>query len=185
MSAEDIQRDAVLSDDGVFRFSLLRSWKGDEPLSWAVFCGLNPSMADGKVDDPTTRREIAFAKSLGATGLLKVNITPFRAKDPSSLRAKKSVWSTKSVREANFAVIRDAVSVGRGRSGVGVFAAWGSVPKCLRYERELAIVALGTPIMCFGLTLAGEPRHTLYLPKTTVPQEWWQAEHHAKKSSWE
>lgn len=186
MSAPDIHRDAVISEDEVFRFSLLRQWASPgEALSWIVFCGLNPSKADSKVDDPTIRREIAFAKAFGANSLLKVNITPFRSTDPRCLKPKKSTWARQSVRDANFAVIREAVTFGRGSSGRGVFAAWGTVPKYLRYERELALVALGSPLMCLGLTLSGDPRHTLYLPKNAAPREWWEAEHHAKKSSWE
>ena len=47
---------------------------------------LNPSTADEKTDDLTTRRCINFAKKWGYGGLMIGNIYPFRAKRPKDLR---------------------------------------------------------------------------------------------------
>ena len=50
-----MQRRALISDDGQYRYRLLRRWSDSERAS-ATFIMLNPSTADAEVDDPTIRR---------------------------------------------------------------------------------------------------------------------------------
>lgn len=64
-------RDAQISSDGLYRYSLTRHWgtpnESSDPL---VFLMLNPSTADGLRDDPTIRRCIGFAKREENNGIL-------------------------------------------------------------------------------------------------------------------
>lgn len=165
---------ADFSEDGLFRWRLTRTWTDfeNEPIRWIVFCGMNPSIADDMSDDPTIRREVGFAKSLGANALVKVNLTPFIATDPRRLKSASSIWGCAKVRECNQMVLRESAKIGRGSYGRGVFAAWGALPKFLKFEEDIAISAMGAPLMCLGHTKDGSPRHPLYLPKATCPVEW-------------
>lgn len=63
MKTDDMKRDAVLSADGKFRYSLTRSWAAEgAPLLPMCFVMHNPSTADAAVDDPTIRKCIGFAQ---------------------------------------------------------------------------------------------------------------------------
>lgn len=55
-----IKSDAIISDCGNYRYQLNCVW--DESLPIVPFIMLNPSTADGNVDDPTIRRCVGFAK---------------------------------------------------------------------------------------------------------------------------
>jgi hypothetical protein len=57
---------------------------GIGPLCWVL---LNPSTADDRRDDPTIRRCLGFARSLGYGGIHVVNLFAFRATCPRQLRA--------------------------------------------------------------------------------------------------
>lgn len=56
---------AELSPCGRYRYRLWRAW-ATEGRS-ALIVGLNPSTADATEDDPTIRREVAFAKRWGCS----------------------------------------------------------------------------------------------------------------------
>ena len=75
---------ALISDCGKYRYELHREW--DKKKGKVLFIMLNPSTADEKTDDLTTRRCINFAKKWGYGGIMIGNIYPFRAKRPKDLR---------------------------------------------------------------------------------------------------
>ena len=75
---------AVISDCNRYRYKLTRTW--DEDKGKVLFIMLNPSTADEKTDDLTTRRCINFAKKWGYGGIMIGNIYPFRAKRPKDLK---------------------------------------------------------------------------------------------------
>lgn len=81
MPSEPIIRAAEI--DGDCRWTLRRAWGPGPPILW---CGFNPSTADGLVDDPTMRREIGFSFRWGFGSLVKVNMFPFRTSKPTELR---------------------------------------------------------------------------------------------------
>lgn len=179
-----IRRTADLSPCGTYRYSLTREWfaeDGNEPVRWVCFVGCNPSVADADIDDPTIRREMGFAQALGANALIKVNMYAFRATDPAELVRFAQREGDRTARgDGNLRALEWAAALARygwvdgypaAAQGLGVFGAWGAMPKPL-FASARMIEALGRPLMCLGLTKDGSPRHPLYLKKTVCPMEW-------------
>lgn len=80
---------AAAVEDG-YRWTLRRAWGAGPPVLW---CGLNPSNADGRRDDPTILREIGLSYRWGFGSMVKVNLFPLITSKPAELRR----W----LREAN------------------------------------------------------------------------------------
>lgn len=146
-------RDAVLSPDGTYRYTLTRRW-GTGPR--AVFAGLNPSTADAAVDDPSTRRMIGFAQSAGCGSLTLVNLYAWRSASPAVLRRvldpvgpDNDAWIATAATEADL-----------------VIAAWGTHAGSERAAAVLELLGHAT-VWCLGRTKAGHPRHPLYVPAKT------------------
>lgn len=157
--------------------------KHDPPCPERPFCviGLNPSIADATQDDPTIRRCIAFAKREGCGELVMLNLYALRATDPGDLllrgflgrpndrtetidlRPAVAVAESSVGPENNHTIAAVLVEVAN-RGGV-VVAAWGSTDAKLHAPRVAVVRKLiGTlPVMCFGVTKDGSPRHPLYL----------------------
>lgn len=76
-------KDAVISDDGLYRYLLVRQWDPSKEL--VAFLMLNPSTADKKSDDATTRACRAIAQHAGFGGMIFINLYAFRSKDPDGL----------------------------------------------------------------------------------------------------
>lgn len=154
------QRWAEISDDGLYRYLLGRRW--DETLPECVFIMLNPSTADSTKDDPTIRRCINFAKSLGCGSLLVGNLYAFRATDPRDLF--KAAEPTGGRR--NDEVLTELL----GRGDV-VIAGWGAHGKSERVAEVLRLPG-AERIATLALTKAGAPRHPLYVPGAAIPASW-------------
>lgn len=65
-------------------------WRLDRELPGAgegaiLWVGMNPSTADGEVDDPTCRRELGFSSDWGFRRYLKANVLGWRASMPRDL----------------------------------------------------------------------------------------------------
>src|SRR5689334_322706 len=78
-----LERDAVISDCGRYRYLLRRAWDHTRPRCLLIM--LNPSTADAEIDDPTIRSCIRLAKENGYGSFEVVNIFSFRATDPKDL----------------------------------------------------------------------------------------------------
>ena len=157
-----VEKSAVLSDDGLYRYELTRTWEDwDGPrLCWVM---LNPSTADAEVDDPTIRRCMAFSKAWGYHSLVVVNLFGLRATDPKALVTPPC----NPVGPENDLHIELAVL---GSSGV--IAAWGT--KGVIRERNHAVTRLLTVKMredvnCLAVTKDGHPKHPLYVKGDTHP----------------
>lgn len=161
-----MERIAVLSDDGRYRFRLDRWW-GDGPrVAWIM---LNPSTADAEVDDPTIRRCIAFTRSWGYDGLTVVNLYPLRATDPKALRGFEGIAS-----EA--CAVRNGDEVGRAVADAAItVAAWGvhgAMDGIGDWMRSVIHQSSSRPLYHLGLTKDGHPRHPLYVRGDTAPIPW-------------
>jgi len=153
MSVE-MGKHAVLSDDGLYRYSLLREWEAGKPSM--TFVMLNPSTADASVDDPTIRRCIAFARREGCGQLLVFNLYAWRATDPKALAR-----AADPVGEENDVFLRGHFLV-KAEFGEPVVAAWGANAGPDRVAQVRALVP-GVEFVCLGETKDGHPRHPLYV----------------------
>ena len=80
-----VGRSAILSPDGRYRYVLERCSE-PAPTRTMALIGLNPSTADGRLDDATTRRVIAFGRANGCGRVLMVNLWAWRSTSPHVLR---------------------------------------------------------------------------------------------------
>jgi hypothetical protein len=151
-----MNRSAIISPDGVYRYSLSRSgWMGDGTLIWLL---LNPSTADASVDDPTIRRVIGFTQREGYAEAVILNLFALRSTNPDVL-----VDHPDPVGEINDRYLVTQTCSRR------VVCAWGAHPVAAERGRTVMHDALrfSTPL-CLGVTAGGQPRHPLYLPKTAA-----------------
>lgn len=148
-----VKRTAALSDCGAYRYRLIRHWGMDMPLPFIM---LNPSTADATVDDPTIRRCVGFARTLGYGGIGVWNLYAYRATKPADL------WTADDpVGPENDRRLRNVLRWAH-LQGVPVVAAWGAHAKPARVREVLAMEGAGN-LRCLGLTKAGAPRHPLYV----------------------
>jgi hypothetical protein len=82
-----MEKSAVLSPCGTYRYSLTRTW--DISLPSVSFIGLNPSTADADRDDATSRVYIRYAERWGFGTLYICNLFALRSRDPRELRIAK------------------------------------------------------------------------------------------------
>lgn len=158
--------DAVISDDGVYRYRLSRVW--NDFRGRMAFVMLNPSTADAVFDDPTIRRCIGFAKREGFGGIEVVNLFAYRTSKPVHLLEAAAAGIDVRGPE-NFATI--AVVFAEPQTQC-IVAAWGAglAGRLPRLNIERVARDAAKPVYCLGRTKTGHPRHPLYL-KTEQPLE--------------
>lgn len=144
-----------------YRYLLTRIW--DPAISPIVFLMLNPSTADALEDDNTIRRLAGpngFARSMGAGGVVVVNLFALCSTDPRALKHHRD-----PVGPLNDVFIRQATS-GAER----VVAAWGAAGVEHGRGARVADTLRGREVSlyCMGRTSTGQPRHPLYLPGAAV-----------------
>lgn len=137
---------------------------------------LNPSTADGSVDDPTIRRCVGFSRSWGMGGLVVVNLFAFRATKPAALWLSEDPVGPYTLEQMKAAA---------GRCEV-VVAAWGAhrrppkfgVPREHTVDGRAAVVVnaleveLGAELYVLARTRSGAPAHPLYQRGDTVLARW-------------
>lgn len=157
-----LERDAVLSDCGTYRYLLRRTW--DHKLPRALFVMLNPSTADADIDDATIRSCIRLSKCLGYGSFEVVNLFAFRSTDPDAIDIRDL---PRMVGERNADIVDAAIS----RCDI-VICAWGAHPSSgARREAVLSTLrAMKPAVYCLGKTKAGYPKHPLYI-KSGTPLE--------------
>lgn len=149
-------RAAVVSNDGRYRYMLSRSW--DPLLPCVLFVMLNPSTADGLVDDATIRKCIGFAKLWGYGGIWVVNLYALRATD------QRELWLLG--RDARIGPRNDAwIQTMAQIAGDHVVLAWGAHNTDL--DREHAVMQWVREVKCLGWNADGSPRHPLMLAYDT------------------
>lgn len=154
---------AVFSEDRMYRYMLTRQWDNTKP--YVAFVGLNPSIADENLDDPTIRRCIGYAKAWGMGGIIMVNLFAFRATDPKDMKAAKDPIGPENNRYLRN-VIRDAHTVVAAWGNHGTYMGRGATVKKM-YEAEQ--FAGYIHLTCLELSKNGSPKHPLYLKKDLVP----------------
>lgn len=164
---DDVVRTALIQ--GPWRYTLRRIWKPGEPaLLWIM---LNPSTADGTVDDPTIRRCMGFARAWGFGEMTVVNLFAKRATDPRELRIHPQMFD----QSTHLAVVgpdNDEHIQRETDAAEMVVAAWGAHGSLHNRDEEVCELLRGEPLWTLGLTKLGQPRHPLYVPARTGPQRW-------------
>ena len=152
-----MERGAVLSDNGLYRYELTRRWDDGQSVLWVM---LNPSTADADIDDPTIRRCVNFTKSWGYGGIKVVNLYAFRATDPGHLRDAFEA-GIDPVGPDNAETLRGALAA---YTTAFVVAAWGTKADPHRVA-GLATMAIRArrQLRALGITKDGHPRHPLYV----------------------
>ena len=158
--------DAVISEDGKYRYFLRRTADDMFGVGAVTFLMLNPSTADATLDDPTIRRCIGFAKAWGKARLYVCNLSPLRATDPNEMLVAGD--EPEDVKSHNLTHITACAA----ESDI-VVAAYGTHgTACSRNTRVLARLLLhGVAVHCIGTTKGGHPRHPLYVSAMTELQE--------------
>ena len=158
-----MKRYAKISACGLYRNRLIRTWYDTLPIFMII--GLNPSTADGKIDDPTNIRCVNFAKREGCGTLVMENLADYRATSPKDMmRAEKpcSDW--------NLSFVKDAADITQ-QSGGKIACAWGSHGGFKNLDMKvLAALLPKHELLCFGVTKGNFPKHPLYL-KSDTPLE--------------
>jgi hypothetical protein len=121
-----------------------------------VWVLLNPSTADANEDDPTLRRCVGFAEAHQFGGVTLVNLFAYRATNPKELKIVADPIGPENDRHILEACGEPAVSKVIGGWGAKTFAR----PRARQVE---AMIRTNKTIWCFGKTLAGQPRHPLYV----------------------
>ena len=187
---------ATISPCGKYRYRLWREWRlHPEPAQWdmwteddgspivdgagqqlgepktCLFVMLNPSTADGDMDDPTIRRCVGFAKSWGYDRMEVVNLFAYRATKPIQLlrlNHDDEPWGVENQRHIWAAMDRQ---VNR------IVCAWGANGSHLGQDETVLgwiedyaeFLDERPEIVALGLTAEGHPRHPLYLPADARP----------------
>lgn len=176
----DEQRKATISDCGRYRYTLERR-VGPEKRA-VCFILHNPSTADSERDDPTVRRCCGFARRWGFGRLVIVNLYAWRSTDPRDLfrfgRAGDDIVGPMNDVYIRHAFVEADLTV----------AAWGALPAPGKDERIARIREIAyRPVHVLGLCKRGtEPRHPLYLRRTTEPVPWegWEGACDARPVIW-
>lgn len=149
--------EAVVSEDGFYRYFLSRYWGTPDPRNTVLFVMLNPSVADGTKDDPTIRKCVGFAKKWSYTGINVVNVYAWRATDPRELK-KQGI--PKILGPENFDHVRRAIAT----TSLHI-AAWGTHLRTLPFDIHMLLQK--HPLQCLGTTKDGQPRHPLMVAYET------------------
>jgi hypothetical protein len=154
----EISKNAIIDPTGTYRYSLTRMW--DQSLiGHLVFVMLNPSTADDKIDDPTIRRCIGFAKTLGYGSMEVVNLFAYRATNPDELKNCVDPIGLK-----NDEYILDAA-----KRATQIIFAWGTKGIFLNRGKLVGDLLFEYEPTCLAKTNAGHPKHPLYIKGNCKP----------------
>lgn len=148
---------AIISECGKYRYRLDR--KISEMGPTYAFFGINPSTADASIDDATVRKWKGFVSRWGGSRFIVGNVFAFRSTD-----AKGLAYAQNPVGEHNFKFLSEIVD-----DADILVPCWGNrskVPNSLRYKIHDTLSFLrgfDKPIMTFGLSNGGDPKHPLML----------------------
>lgn len=154
---------ATFSDCLRYRQALTRDWTPEGTAPRAVlFIGMNPSVADASVSDPTCHRELMFSRDWGFTRYLKGNMLDWRATSPKDIPPDPALACS----AANIPCL-----VEMAQEAELVVMAYGKLHARFNpVVRDVfaAITATGKPLQCLGVNKDGSAKHPLYLRKDTT-----------------
>ena len=125
-----------------------------------VFVMLNPSMADGAIDDPTIRKCVGFARRWSYERLEVVNLFAYRATQPRDLLTLPP--NVDPVGPDNSEHFDDLIE----RAGI-IVCAWGAHGAHLGQDETAHGWLRDKPRYALLLTKDGHPGHPLRVPYAT------------------
>lgn len=158
-----MQRDAVLSDCGAYRYRLTRTW--DDRCRPLLYIMLNPSTADALVDDATIRVCIGRAQRLVCGGIIVVNLFAYRATQPHDMLLAADPVGPENDAHIHRALDDDPKMVIAAWGGNGNYRGRAAKVKQLCGLRRVTL-------HCLGTTQDGQPRHPLRIAYSLEPQIW-------------
>jgi hypothetical protein len=160
-AAADTDGRAVFSPCGLYRYEIERHYPTGTRTAMGMM--LNPSYADAKKNDPTMGKVAGFSSRLDICRWIQTNLSAFISTDANGLRAAADPIGPKN----------DQHIVGAALEADIIVVGWGGSVTNLpdykaRIERVLVLLrSTGKPILCWGRTAAGHPRHPLMLRYST------------------
>lgn len=145
--SESIEKSAEISPCGLYRHSLARWWGKGKRLGFVM---LNPSTADGRVDDRTIRRCIGFAKREKFDGIEVRNLFQFRAPDPAAMMEAPDPLGPRA--DEFLLQLKNCPLI---------VAAWGNEGIFMGRAAEARRLLSG--MFALKINASGEPGHPLYL----------------------
>lgn len=166
----------------------LKRWWGDQPARWIAWLMLNPSNAEAKKDDPTTKRLTHFTRAWGYDGWIAVNLYPFISSRPAEMWHRRNWqvnddWAARDDLQANLVDIEQAARMAALR-----VVAFGAQPvekdemwleACLeRFGQPFTLAEGKYPatvaydddnFWCLGTNAKGQPLHPMARGKLRVP----------------
>jgi hypothetical protein len=154
---------AIFSSCGNYRYELRREW--DAQLPGVVIIGLNPSTADHREDDATTRVCINYARRWGFGKMILVNLFAYCSTDPRGLRKTADPVGPDNDDYLKAACEEASLSV----------CAWSSLGRYRQRDKE--VLHFVREPHCLTILKDGSPGHPLYKKKelTTIPFVTWRA----------
>ena len=150
-------RSAVISSCGAYRYRLER--RAIFGGTRFAFFGVNPSTADASIDDATVRKWRGFVSRNGGGGFVVGNVFAYRATDVRALASAADPVGPDNA--MHIQQIMQAADV--------LVPCWGGIAKLpapLRWRCGVLLdelMASGKPVLTFGLTACGNPKHPLML----------------------
>lgn len=167
---------AIISECGLYRYRLEREClpKFEGSKTFAFF-GVNPSTADVTLDDATVRKWRGFTIRNGGHRFIVGNAFSFRSTEVTGIRKHyvfdlggggSGMLRTQSEREISYwkSIIEDSDVL------IPCFGSRFKLPAQIRGRLDFLMAFLresGKPVMHFGLTASGDPRHPLMLAYST------------------
>ena len=150
-----MEKKAIISKDKIYRYKLSRTWGSTKPT--ILFIGLNPSIADENIDDPTITRCINFAKDWGYGTLLMANLFAFRSTYPKDIYLIDD-----PIGKDNDHYLLECV-----KQSDLIVACWGNNGTYM--NREKVITELVPNLYCLQKNKNGTPHHPLRPPRNIHP----------------
>lgn len=150
-----MEKKAIISKDKIYRYKLSHTWGSTKPT--ILFIGLNPSIADENIDDPTITRCINFAKDWGYGTLLMANLFAFRSTYPKDIYLIDD-----PIGKDNDHYLLECVT----QSDL-IVACWGNNGTYM--NREKVITELVPNLYCLQKNKNGTPHHPLRPPRNIHP----------------
>lgn len=161
-----MDKSAVISPCGSFRFSLSREEKPLFESKGTVLFGLNnPSTADAEIDDQTVRKGWSYTRAWGFHKMIFANTNPHRSTDPDA-----AIVPPEEILAENDTHLRFAAAEANL-----IICAWGTKARPELAERMLRVLRFQKPLHILELSKDGIPKHPLYLKGSLLPTLWFTA----------